>query len=274
MIYAEAVAYMTAAALYGLLSLLSVSGRCSAKSYRQLCSAVVTVQGAAVALRWYYTGHPPILGTFEATAAASWAVIVAAVLVDPKARYAALTMPIAFAICVYGLCFDTIGRPLIISEQSLWVYFHALFAWIAFGFYTISFAAAVAVLARGRLSSRLPGGLASEGAPDKNLERFLLSNSILYGFMAQTVMFVLGSYYSSMLHGGWWNWDAVEYLFVVAWFMYGAVLHGRLFFGWPAERVAVWVVLAYIATLVLYWGLIYFPWSTYHIFDLEFKIHS
>jgi ABC-type transport system involved in cytochrome c biogenesis permease subunit len=196
------------------------------------------VEGAAIGIRWSNTGHPPIFGTFEETLAASWTVILFAIILDRKGVFAHIAFPITAITMLYGLNFNTTGKPLTISELSLWVDFHALFAWIAYGFYTFSFICALGIL----------------------LKR-------------QTIMFVLGSYYSILLHGVWWLWDTVEYLFVVSWFLYAIPIHGRILYGWGDRRLAALTVLATAGTIILYWGLVYFPWTTYHVFDTELVVH-
>jgi ABC-type transport system involved in cytochrome c biogenesis permease subunit len=214
-------------------------------------------EGTAIAIRWSNTGHPPIFGTFEETLAASWTVLLFAIILDRKGRFAHIAIPIAAVTILYGLNFNTTGKPLTISEQSLWVDFHALFAWIAYGFHTFSFICALGIL----LKKPWAGGQ-------------ILYRWLLWGFLAQTIMFVLGSYYTIRLFGAWWVWDTVEYLFVVSWFLYAIPIHGRILYGWGDRRLAGFTVLATVATIILYWGLIYFPWTTYHIFDTELVVHG
>ncbi|MEE9613347.1 MAG: cytochrome c biogenesis protein CcsA [Thermodesulfobacteriota bacterium] len=261
--------YIAGLGLYAVLSAVlagRVWGRwgASVSTCRALCLSILLLHGLFAALRWAATSHPPILGTFEETMAASWAIALFTLLIDRELRLAPFTIPFALLICLYGLSFDVGGKPLVISEQSLWVYFHALFAWIAWGFYVLGFASAAALL----IGRRWEGVVSGEGF----FERVLL-NCLLNGFIAHTVMFVLGSYYSSRLHGSWWVWDPVEYLFVVSWFVYAVAIHGRVFYGWKTMRVAVWFVWGFAASLLLYWGLVYFPWATYHVFDPEMKVH-
>ena len=268
---AEWILYLTTLVLYGTTSVLLVAKRCSPAAYKRLLGAILLVEGGFVGLRWYLTGHPPILGTYEETLAASLALVLFCFLLDKERKLGPFVVPFAFITLLYGLAYETEGRPLIISEQSLWVYFHALFAWIAYGFYTLAFVAAAAVVAPGRVG-RLMGGVAEtfkEGGQGGDK----VSRWLLYGFSAQTVMFVLGSYYSSRLHGSWWVWDPVEFLFLTSWLIYAVAVHGRFFFGWQISKWGRYVVLGYVVTLVLYWGLVFFYWSTYHVFDPELKFH-
>lgn len=261
----ENITFFAGLGIHILLSALLLSRLCSVGLYFALGIIFIALHGLFIALRWFNTGHPPILGTFEETLAAGWFLTLFSLILDRKKGLAHLTIPFASLTLLYGLIFSIEERPLIISEQSLWVYFHALFAWIAYGFYTISFAASIIILLKKQRNS---------AAFAYSLSGRFLYNNVLYGLIAQTIMFILGSYYSSRLHGSWWVWDPVEYLFIVSWFMYAIALHGRFFYAWKEDKIASWTVTAFVATMLLYWGLIYFPWITYHIFDPEFKIHG
>jgi ABC-type transport system involved in cytochrome c biogenesis permease subunit len=262
--YLELITLLAALGGYGVLSVIVIRGITPRWLYLTLSTGIIILQGFSIGIRWASTGHPPILGTFEEALAASWFLVVFVVIVDRSRQLAPIIIPLSFLTLIYGLRFDTLGRPLIISEQSYWVYFHALFAWIAYSFYTISFAASLGVLF-GRYARRF--------FSDEELFKRYMYNGLLYGFAAQTVMFVLGSYYSSRLHGSWWTWDPVEYLFVVSWIVYAIAIHGRVFYKWEEKRLARWVILGMAGTILLYWVLNYFPWATYHIFDIEQKQH-
>ncbi|MCK4846637.1 MAG: cytochrome c biogenesis protein CcsA [Deltaproteobacteria bacterium] len=248
--------------------------------YRCFSLSIVIVLGAAIALRWQLSGHPPILGVYEATLVAAWTIILYDILFDRAkgvgsdnrseegvfARYSSMA---ALITLLYGLLFDTDVKPLVISEQSWWVYFHALFSWIAYGFYMLSLFAAIFVILQER------GAKTSDSSDSARslVADWALHRGLLYGFVAQTIFFVLGSYYSTLLHGAWWVWDSVEYLFVMSWFLYAIAIHGRIFFAWKSPRVALWVVAAFVVLLAMYWGLSFIPWATYHIFDPGIKVH-
>ena len=243
------------------------------KLYIPALFAALLIEGVYIGIRWFHTGHPPIFGTFEATLSASWMLILFSVLIDRKARFAWFIIPFAALTLVYGLNFDKTGKPLVISEQSYWVWFHALFAWIAYGFYAFSFAGAVAIIyGSSPIYRRFLNTPINGQTTIKELDIFTY-RTLLWGFLAQTIMFVLGSYYSIRLHGSWWVWDPVEYLFIVSWFLYALPIHGRILYGWGLKRTAWLIILGMIGTMLLYWSLVYFSFSTYHIFDTEFKSH-
>ena len=286
----EKILYFACLSFYAVTAITAFSGFLTVRRYRVFYVLAIALLGALIGVRWYHAGHPPIFGTYEETLSASFAVTLFSLILDRGGRFARFTASFAFFTLLYGSFFDSSLKPLVISEQSLWVEFHALFAWIAYGFYALVFAAAIGALikkeetvAAAAPSSSLPSSASS--APPKadgadglrtgreGLSDWLMRKGLVYGFIGQTVFFVIGSYYSGRLHGRWWMWDTVEYLFIVSWLIYAVAMHGRILSGWSAKRTAAWIVAGFAALLLLYWGLIYFPHSTYHIFDTEFKTH-
>ncbi|MFZ3072615.1 MAG: cytochrome c biogenesis protein CcsA [Thermodesulfobacteriota bacterium] len=270
----EKILYFASLSLYAASALAAFSGFLTVRRYRVFYVLAIALFGVLIGVRWYYAGHPPIFGTYEKTLSASFTVALFSLIFDREGRFARFTATFAFATLLYGSLFDSGRKPLVISEQSLWVDFHVLFAWIAYGFYTLVFAAAIGILIKKEVTPFSKGGLG--GIKEETVDAasdWLMRKGLLYGFIGQTVFFVIGSYYSARLHGRWWMWDTVEYLFVASWLMYAAALHGRILSGWSNKRTAAWVAAGFATAMVLYWGLIYFPHATYHIFDIEIKTH-
>ena len=241
-----------------------------------LLGAGLICQFISAGTRWIGIGHPPVFGTYEAALAGSWFMLLytAFSYKSVHGHFRALsltTIPIAVLIIFYGFTFNTERIPLTISERSLWVDFHALFSWLAFGSYT-----AAACLAG--IYLLVVSGRWSVVSGKQNLEPEVLDDLIFryinLGFITHTVMFALGSYYSSILFGNWWQWDPVNSTSLVTWLAYGLAIHMRLFYGWKGSRGANLAIVAFLTAVVSYWGLIYFPSeSTYHVFDLELKRH-
>src|SRR3989338_1899077 len=121
-----AVLYLVCVLTFILSGFLLFSKNISRRLYLLTIIAILCIEGAYIGIRWFDTGHPPIFGTFEATLCASWMLILFSVLIDRKAQFARIVIPIAALTLFYGLNFDKTGKHLVISEQSYWVYFHAL----------------------------------------------------------------------------------------------------------------------------------------------------
>ena len=261
------------ACIVGAGALYAAGFACAAR--RALRPAFRCIAGAlglhlvSVAIRWAGSGHAPIFGTYEAALAASWFLMLFTALaflsMHRQFRLLVLTTaPIALLLLAYGaLLFDTRHLPLTISERSLWVDFHALFAWLAFAPLT--------------LAASLSGGLLWLARGTQTGSRLEVMDELAYryvciGFAGHSVMFALGSYYSSILFGLWWRWDPAFSLSLLAWLLMGLHIHLRLFYHWRGRRAA-WSYLVVFALIVFsYWGLIYLPpGRTFHVFDLNLK---
>lgn len=230
---------------------------------------------ASAAVRWGGAGHPPVFGTYEATLAASWILLcfVALSVASVHHQFRVLAtgaVPIGLLLLAYGASlFDTQWVPLTISERSLWVELHALFAWLAFAPFTLACCLSGYYLWAGR---RHRGGAPEprDTNPSSDVIDELAFRYITVGFVCHSVMFALGSYYSSILFGTWWRWDPAFSLSLVAWFLVGIYTHMRLFFQWSGSRAARFYLFVYLLIAFSYWGLTYLPAGrTFHVFDLD-----
>lgn len=228
---------------------------------------------ASAVTRWIGIGHPPVFGTYEATLSASWFLMLFVALsfrsVHRQFRLLVLTaVPIALLLLSYGVAFfDTSRIPLTISERSLWVDFHALFSWLAFAPFTLAFCLSGFYL----WSTRSRGASAPALSPDDTVDE-LAFRYITLGFVSHSVMFALGSYYSSILFGTWWRWDPAFSLSLMAWLLVGLYIHLRLFYHWNGKRAARFFLAIFALIGFSYWGLIYLPAGrTFHVFDLDLK---
>ncbi|NIP15989.1 MAG: hypothetical protein GWN02_07605, partial [Gemmatimonadetes bacterium] len=71
-----------------------------------------------------------------------------------------------------------------------------------------------------------------------------------------------------------WSFDPIETLGFVAWMAYGTLLHLHLMAGWEGRRLASWCAALFVLLTVSYRAIVYFPpSSTYHIFDMDLRIH-
>nr|NIP16875.1 hypothetical protein [Xanthomonadales bacterium]NIW35252.1 hypothetical protein [Gemmatimonadota bacterium]NIX11665.1 hypothetical protein [Xanthomonadales bacterium] len=159
----------------------------------------------------------------------------------------------------HGRSFDPTPYALTISERSWVVDIHAVIAWVAFGLLTANAGYAAWLIFR------------SAGRPASNRP---LTGTLTAGFVLHSAMLVSGSFYKFLLFGKAWSFDPIETLGFAAWVAYGTLLHMHYFAGWRGRRLARWCLTVFILLLVSYRGIVWFPaWSTYHIFDMDLRIH-
>jgi ABC-type uncharacterized transport system permease subunit len=258
---------------------------------------------AAWAARWRTAGHLPLFGTYESGLSLATAVMLAAFLVQRRVSGAGVwpvACGVAASLVAHGSLYDPTIYALTISERSWVVDIHAIVAWAAFGALTINAGMALwllvtsrASVGEGLVSSRGRGqapplrdemaGLIArrEEAADLRVGRGggdqrarWLAFTLSLGFLLHTAMLATGSFYKFLLFGKAWTFDPIETLGFVAWVAYGALLHMHLFAGWEGRRLAMWCLSLFLLLVVSYRGIVYFPaWSTYHIFDMDLRLH-
>lgn len=227
-----------------------------------LAGALYLATGAISAgARWAVTGHPPIFGTFENTVAASWAVAAAATWLLARRRSGddpvvpRLLYGWGLALLAYGLFFSRTPLPLTISERSVMIDIHVLFAWASFAALLTSSMAGVA-----RIVRRSPVTNVGNDA--------MVLRGLGLGFALLTTMIAVGSAYSYILFGDWYRWELVGASTMAAWLGYASSLHAHLMFGWRGRKLA-WCAVAMLPLLLL----VFWSWSvfsgTYHYFDLS-----
>jgi ABC-type transport system involved in cytochrome c biogenesis permease subunit len=215
-------------------------------------------------VRWNLAGHLPLFGTYESSLSLAVAVLLGGALARLRYSRPVGIWPVACGatalLVAHGLRFDPTAYALTISERSWVVDVHAFLSWAAFGGLLVN--AGFALL---RLTDRT--------REDVRLDR-LLAFSLSLGFVLHTGMLASGSFYKFLLFGSAWSFDPIETLGFVAWIAYGTLLHMHLFAGWEGRRLARWCIGLFVLLVVSYRGIVYFPaWSTYHIFDMDLRMH-
>lgn len=225
----------------------------------RLVRAVAALGGVALVMRWAQAGHPPIFGTFENTLTAAVCLLGAAAWTcrsrSGVGRWA-WAAPWALTLLLYGTQFRHEAVALTISEQSVWVDVHVVFAWTAF--VTLLLASS---LAFARAAGRTFWGLSPQEADE------YLGRLVNLGFLALTATLVVGSWYLYVLFGVFWKWEIVETLTLAAWLGYGMVAHARYFYGLDGRRLAAAVLVVLPVLVLSFWVWSVFP-GTYHFFDI------
>ena len=250
--------------VYAVSFLLLFIGKAYGTTLKVASWGVVAIQFAYIIMRTIEAGHPPVSSTFDAALMASFFLMLLSTIFDSKQHFIRFFLTFSFFTFLYGFIYYDNVRPMIPTEDGMSVYLHVLFVWLSYFFYTLAFVASIVVL-MGR-------NIFGSAVKSENLDEYIYRN-ILYGIVLQTIMFALGAFHSALVFGNWWNWDPVVFLCMVSYFIYGATIHGVLFLGWEQKTLAKWSVIGFIATILLYWGLIYINFSTFHIFDLALKNH-
>jgi ABC-type transport system involved in cytochrome c biogenesis permease subunit len=205
---------------------------------------------AALVFRTIYTGHGPFANQYEFAVAFSWGTLAAYLWFEHRYHQRTLgvvALGVALALMLYAISIPSTVQPLVPALQNnLLLTVHVAVAIIAYGSFTVGFAAAVLFLIQ-------PEG-GRWGLPRPELLDEIGYKAIVVGFPFLTAVIILGALWAEVAWGAYWSWDPKETASLVTWLIYAAYLHARIVRGWRGQRAAWLLIAGFGATLFTYFG--------------------
>jgi cytochrome c-type biogenesis protein CcsB len=208
---------------------------------------------ASLVFRTIASGRGPFANMYEFSIAFAWGILVMYAYFERRYQQRALglvALPIALALLRYAMTIPSAIDPLVPALQSSLLSVHVAVAIVAYGTFSISFAAAVLYLIQGENGRR--------GLPSHEILDEISYKAIVIGFPFLTLTIVLGAVWAEAAWGTYWSWDPKETASLVTWLIYGAYLHARAVRGWRGKRAAWLLLLGFGATLFTYFGNLFF----------------
>jgi cytochrome c-type biogenesis protein CcsB len=200
------------------------------------------------------TGHGPFTNQYEFSVSFAWGILVAYVYFERKYHVRTiglLILPIAAGFLLYALSMGASANPLVPALQNPPLLItHIAVAVIAYGAFSISFAAAALYLLQ-------PEG-GKPGLPKPALLDEMGYRAVIIGFPLLTLTVVLGGLWAEKAWGTYWSWDPKETASLITWLIYGAYLHARVARGWVGRRAAWLLVLGFVSVLFCFFGNLFF----------------
>jgi cytochrome c-type biogenesis protein CcsB len=88
-----------------------------------------------------------------------------------------------------------------------------------------------------------------------------------FGFPLLTVAIITGAIWAETAWGTYWSWDPKETWSLITWFIYAALLHGRLTTGWRGRRAAVLAIVGFFVLLFTFLGVNLLPSESQHSYQ-------
>ncbi len=208
---------------------------------------------ASLTFRTIATGHGPFANMYEFSI--SFATGIIGVYLFFERRYhqrilGLIVLPIALLMLLYATTIPATADPLVPALQNnLLLTVHVAVAIVAYGTFSVSFAAAVLYLLQSYGVPRLPRA---------ELLDEISYRAVVIGFPFMTLVIILGAVWANVAWGSYWSWDPKETASLVTWLIYGAYLHARVVRGWRGNRAAWLLVVGFGATLFTYFGNLFF----------------
>jgi cytochrome c-type biogenesis protein CcsB len=226
------------------------------------------VHASALASRWLELGRAPLGNRFESLSLYAWLIVVFYLIVELRFGHkilGAFVSPLAFAAIAAASALPKGVQPLIPILQSHWLPVHVALSFLAYGLFTLAFAAAVVyLLTRRQLKQGQPTFLYYRLPPLEATEQLARRLAAL-GLPFMTVAIVTGSIWAEKVWGAPWIWDAKLNMALVTWLIYLVYFYARNVASWRGRRSAWLLILGFISVLVTYLGVNLFT-STVHGF--------
>lgn len=204
----------------------------------------------SLVFRTIATGHGPFANQHEFAVAFAWGTLAAYLWFERRYQQRALglvAVGVTMGLLAYAISIPSDIEPLVPALQNnLLLTVHVAVAIVAYGSFTVAFAAAVMYLIQ-------PAG-GRWGLPRPELLDEIGYRAIVVGFPFLTLVIVLGAVWAEVAWGAYWSWDPKETASLVTWLIYAAYLHARIVRGWRGQRSAGLLVLGFAATLFTYFG--------------------
>ena len=209
---------------------------------------------ASLVMRAIATGHGPFASMFEFSIAFAWGIL--ALHLYFQARYGlrtlgVLVLPVTIGLLGYAATVPNNVEPLVPALQNqLLLTVHVAVAVIAYGAFTVAFAAAVLYLLQRNDTVRwLPRSTVLDEIGYK---------AVIVGFPLLAVTILLGAIWAEIAWGSYWTWDPKETASLATWLIYGGYLHARVVRDWRGQRSAYLLIGGFAATLLTYYGNLFF----------------
>ncbi|MDD1721296.1 MAG: c-type cytochrome biogenesis protein CcsB [Euryarchaeota archaeon] len=232
----------------------------------------------ALANRWFYTGHPPWVTTYEVMAFFAWTLVGAYLILNFRSNYKSvgiIVAPLAFIIMGFSSMQSANPEPLVPALQSVWLLIHVPIVILAYGAFAVAFAASALYLWKDRKLIVGTKDLQNDQNPHDvpsskhsqsgagiltGLQLDALDDiaykSVAIGFPLLTFGIITGAIWANRAWGSYWSWDPKETWSLVTWFVFLIYLHARTQ-NWSGRFAAYISVSGFLSVICTFLGVGY-----------------
>jgi cytochrome c-type biogenesis protein CcsB len=145
-------------------------------------------------------------------------------------------------------------RPLYPALQSVWLYVHTLTAFVSYSCFTIAAAVSALFIMQSHFLKKKNLGKMFLKLPSLDILDEIGYRCLAFGFPMLTVAIITGAFWASRAWGSYWSWDPKETWSLITWFIYAAMLHGRMTTGWRGKRAAILTIIGFLVMLFTFIG--------------------
>ncbi|MDW7645138.1 MAG: c-type cytochrome biogenesis protein CcsB [Desulfuromonadales bacterium] len=212
---------------------------------------------AALVARYVEAGYTPVANLHESLSFFVLSIVGIFLLFDLRYRLtvlAAFVCPLALVLMIVGGAVPKAVREMNPMLDSWWFPVHVTLAFLGNAVFAVAFMAGIMYLLQERMLkskkfSSLYFRLPSLGTLDA-----INYKCLTFGFPLMTMGIISGAMWANAAWGTYWSWDPKETWALITWFLYAALLHGRLTVGWRGRRAAIFAIIGFLCLLFMFLG--------------------
>ncbi len=227
------------------------------KVSRWLLTAGFVVHCAYTVDRYLEAGHTPITNLHESLSFFSLAIVGIYILFERKYRVFILgsfVTPVAFLLMVASTGFPSAILPLNPALKSKWLMVHTVMAFLSYAAFSVAFGAASMYLIQQHFLKSKKLGPMYQKLPSLDVLDEINYRCLTIGFPLLTFAIISGAIWAESAWGTYWSWDPKETWSLITWFVYAALLHGRLTTGWRGKKAAILAIVGFFVLLFTFLG--------------------
>ena len=220
--------------------------------------------------RYLEAGHTPITNLHESLSFFSLAIIAVFIIFERKYRVFILgsfVTPLALLFLAVSTTFPAAIMPLNPALKSKWLLFHTSMAFFGYAAFAVSFGASIMYLIQSHFLKKKKLGALFQKLPSLDTLDEISYRCLTLGFPLLTVAIISGAIWAEKAWGTYWSWDPKETWSLVTWFVYAALLHGRLTTGWRGRKAAILSIIGFFILLFTFLGVNLLPSESKHTYE-------
>jgi len=249
------VIYAIATVLY--LSFLVKSSPKLARTAQLVLASGFLVHVGYTLDRYFEAGHTPITNLHESLSFFSLAVVGIYLFCEYRYKISILgsfLTPLALLILAVSATFSGIIAPLNPALKSKWLFVHTTVAFLGYAAFAISFGASIMYLIQSHFLKKRRLGPLFQKLPPLDMLDEISYRCLTFGFPLLTVGIISGAIWAETAWGTYWSWDPKETWSLITWFIYAAILHGRLTTGWRGRKAAMLSIVGFLVVIFTFLG--------------------
>jgi cytochrome c-type biogenesis protein CcsB len=220
--------------------------------------------------RYLEAGHTPITNSHESLSFFSLSIIAIFIFFERKYRLFILgsfITPLALLLLALSTTFPATIVPLNPALKSKWLLIHTSMAFFGYAAFAVSFGTSIMYLIQSHFLKKKKLGALFQRLPSLDTLDDISYRCLTFGFPLLTVAIISGAIWAETAWGTYWSWDPKETWSLITWFVYAALLHGRLTTGWRGRKAAILSIIGFFILLFTFLGVNLLPSESKHTYD-------